>query len=98
MLQATLPEIKLALSSKSRDLLSHVISECMQMRGRIDLTRMLLYKVRDIIRGLHDKLHNFSNKIKSRFKKMKIRNSAQKHSKEKTGWVGEVGKHHKMMT
>ena len=35
MLQATLPEIKLALSSKSRDLLSHVISECMQMRGRI---------------------------------------------------------------
>ena len=37
MLQATLPEIKLALSSKSRDLLSHVISECMQMRGRIDL-------------------------------------------------------------
>ena len=26
---------KLALSSKSRDLLSHVISECMQMRGRI---------------------------------------------------------------
>ena len=37
MLQATLPEIKLALSSKSRDLLSHVISECMQMRGRIGL-------------------------------------------------------------
>ena len=36
MLQATLPEIKLALSSKSRDLLSHVISECMQMRGRIE--------------------------------------------------------------
>ena len=35
VLQATLPEIKLALSSKSRDLLSHVISECMQMRGRI---------------------------------------------------------------
>ena len=35
MLLATLPEIKLALSSKSRDLLSHVISECMQMRGRI---------------------------------------------------------------
>ena len=35
LLQATLPEIKLALSSKSRDLLSHVISECMQMRGRI---------------------------------------------------------------
>ena len=35
MLQATLPEIKIALSSKSRDLLSHVISECMQMRGRI---------------------------------------------------------------
>ena len=26
---------KLALSSKSRDLLSHVISECMQMQGRI---------------------------------------------------------------
>ena len=98
VLQATLPEIKLALSSKSRDLLSHVISECMQMRGRIDLTRMLLYKVRVIIRGLHDKLRNFSNKIKSRFKKMKIRNSAQKHSKEKTGWVGEVGKRHKMMT
>ena len=24
-----------SLSSKSRDLLSHVISECMQMRGRI---------------------------------------------------------------
>ena len=35
VLQATLPEIKLALSSKSRDLLSHVISECMQMRARI---------------------------------------------------------------
>ena len=30
---------------------------------------------------------------------MKIRNSAQKHSKEKQGgWVGEVGKRHKMMT
>ena len=39
MLQATLPEIKLALSSKSRDLLSHVISECMQMRGRISETQ-----------------------------------------------------------
>ena len=39
MLQATLPEIKLALSSKSRDLLSHVISECMQMRGRIRLAK-----------------------------------------------------------
>ena len=38
MLEATLPKIKLALSSKSRDLLSHVISECMQMRGRIKLT------------------------------------------------------------
>ena len=35
-IKATLPEIKLALSSKSRDLLSHVISECMQMRGRIN--------------------------------------------------------------
>ena len=66
---------------------------------KIDLTRMLLYKVRDIIPGLHDKLHNFSNNIKSRLKKMKIRNSAQKHSKEKQGgWVGEVGKRHKMMT
>ena len=38
VLEATLPKIKLALSSKSRDLLSHVISECMQMRGRIKLT------------------------------------------------------------
>ena len=41
MLQATLPEIKLALSSKSRDLLSHVISECMQMRGRVGSARAI---------------------------------------------------------
>ena len=41
MLQATLPEIKLALSSKSRDLLSHVISECMQMRGRINKNKLV---------------------------------------------------------
>ena len=38
MLQATLPEIKLTLSSKSRDLLSHVVSECMQMRGRMQVS------------------------------------------------------------
>ena len=48
MLQATLPEIKLALSSKSRDLLSHVISECMQMRGRIDSASFSLGRDFDI--------------------------------------------------
>ena len=43
-IKATLPEIKLALSSKSRDLLSHVISECMQMRGRIENRKTLVKK------------------------------------------------------
>ena len=33
--KATSLKSKLALSSKSHDLLSHVISECMQMQGRI---------------------------------------------------------------
>ena len=50
--------------------------------------KFCLYKVRDIIPGLHNKLNNFSNKIKSRLEKMKIWNSAQKHSQQKQGeWV-----------
>ena len=49
MLQATLPEIKLALSSKSRDLLSHVISECMQMRGRIYKFTALVFPLRTFV-------------------------------------------------
>ena len=47
MLQATLPEIKLALSSKSRDLLSHVISECLQMRGRNSVWTCFAFDLED---------------------------------------------------
>ena len=41
--EATSPKSKLALSSKSRDLLSHVISECMQML-RCNSTKTILTK------------------------------------------------------